>query len=150
MAGVDARRGFVFQDSILADRLLEYQVSARKSEIEGHEIPPSPRFGVEAPAHGGADSEWDILVISVDSGEQETVLEEVKGGEVKREDRHALWRRIRRSFQAGRRCRVALTIDAENPPGQVGHWRGIRAAVPGAKVLSRVPAQVRSATDLGE
>ena len=51
-----APRSFVFQDSILAISSIRYRLG--KSEIEGYEIPPSPRFGVEAPAHDGAESEW--------------------------------------------------------------------------------------------
>ena len=149
MAGIDARRGFLFQDSILVERVLAYRILCRQSELEGCEPPRSPLFGVEAPPGHDTATEWDLLTIS-DSTSRMTILEEVKGGDISRDDRNALWRRVRKSFRSHEGFSVRLTVDADNLPSQATHWAKLAATSASVACPPSPPSRVESASKMAE
>ena len=139
---------FFFRTRFSSSESWRIESLCRQSELEGCEPPRSPLFGVEAPpGHDTRRREWDLLTIS-DSTSRMTILEEVKGGDISRDDRNALWRRVRKSFRSHEGFSVRLTVDADNLPSQATHWaklaatsahllRALRLRRLGSKVLPR-------------
>lgn len=133
MSGVGARRGFAFQDMLLADRLLRHASRTRAGIIEGVACAPEPEFGVEASAalSGEEGPEWDLL----ERGPHGVLsLEEVKSGRMDVGDRRTLWLRVRAQFQKAspderERLRICLSVNSEKPPQALPSWNELGAWV---------------------
>jgi hypothetical protein len=150
MPGIDARSGFIFQDSILLERILEYRAEIRRAEIMAQPPPQETRFGVES-SIDKASPDWDILRIVREDDQQEVFLEEVKSGNIDKNDRIAFWLRLRRSYQTDRVTNVILTVDADNPPEQTEHWRGLVEHINDTTIPTTVaPGYVNSVEKLVE
>jgi hypothetical protein len=143
VSGADARRGFAFQDLVLLDRVLAYASALRRAEIEGRGNPIPTSFGVEAKGNPGNadDPEWDIVVISASGVD----YEEVKSGAVDRDDRLALWSRVRNAHVAGGTdARVRLTVSKRSKLQP--YWDGLADAAVDA--MPRNVRRVGSAQEL--
>lgn len=107
-------------------RVLESIEARRVAAIEGQGEPPAPTFGVEARV-GEEGPDWDL----VQTDGSVTIVEEVKSGIIKAQDRNALWQRLRRTLAtlpagaAARGIVLRLTTNKENPISD--HWLGLRS-----------------------
>lgn len=163
MSGVTARRGFAFQDLLLADRVLEYATRARACDIDGSPRPPEPQFGVEASGAASDEGgpEWDLLE---QHPEGNVWLEEVKRGQMDADDRKALWLRVRAQFHQlvpdeRETFRVRLIVNSEKPPHVLTGWQELGSwvtSVANSESVSRFlesparPDRVRDAADLAQ
>src|SRR5580698_583430 len=114
--GRPARAGFMFQDLVLAERVVTHLARKRLATIDGTPPPASPEFRVEAAVGDAAAPDWDL----VERGDHALVIEEVKSGALTAEDRRILWRRIRQTIAnadvSSRRIEVRLTVNQAAPP----------------------------------
>jgi hypothetical protein len=104
MSGLLARRGFRFQDLYLLRRILHDTADIVVAKIAGESTNAAPplRFGIEAKTSAAGSPDWDSLISYPDTDE----VIEAKSGTIGKDDRLALWRRLRRELVAAttRRC----------------------------------------------
>lgn len=126
MSGIIGRQGYGFQDHLLLLRVLDVLVERRLAQIAG-ESAPDREFHIEASADNQSP-DWDLLV----EEQGRRVLEEVKGGDIPKRERLALWRRIRHTVASqdavpGERFVIRLSVDRSNPPTLSEHWPHLAA-----------------------
>jgi hypothetical protein len=150
--GLVARGGFDFQDLLLGVRLVRHIAARLAARIAGAPTPPEPVFSVESSPHAGPATapDWD-LVEEYAAGT--LVFEEAKGGGLGKGDREILWRRLRETAAAhpARQIVPRLTVNRDNLPGGVEHFRGLSGAIATAKRFKQPPpGNVTSAAKLAE
>src|SRR3954447_24572159 len=104
MSGSLARCGFRFQDLYLLRQMLRdtAETVAAKMAGDGNPAPPLLRFGIEATTSLAGSPDWDSLVEHADTIE----VIEAKSGTISKDDRLALWRRLRREILSGAKKKI--------------------------------------------
>lgn len=138
--GIVARGGFEFQDLVLSIRVVEHLSARLLAQSTGSPEPTEPTFYVEGRPTSPIDApDWDVVERRPSDGR--LVFEEAKGGAVSREDRIVFWLRLRATAETyGAGDLVArLTINRDEPPTGIEHFRGLQAAVPGVQRPTKNP-----------
>lgn len=151
--GREARDGFWFQDAMILLRLLNDGLDRRALQGVGESAPLPLRIAIEqaaAASNATNGTAWDAITYAasrayVDSG---IVLDEMKKGDIAKDDRITFWRRLRRTVAEGIDAttivpRLSLGADAVANPDK---WRGLAHAA--AAVVPQVTDTVRDAADL--
>ena len=143
-AGREARDGFWFQDATILLRLLRDGLRRRALRAFGEEEPAPLKVAIEKPAAriGAGGTAWDSVSYYVDQVcvEGGIVLDEMKKGDISKDDRVSFWRRLRRTVADGADAslvvpRLTLGADAVDEPEK---WRRL-----GKAAQTAIPVTVR-------
>lgn len=156
MSGVDARRGFWFQDARILVRLLRDALSRRVARLSGDAIPAPVRIRIEAATEVEANAQppalprplWD----SVAYQDASVIVDETKLGDVSKEERLAFYARVRATVEAPRSTvgiipRLTTAAGAQKNEEK---WRGLAGASATASIPPAPPENVTTATELAQ
>src|SRR6266480_3473425 len=152
MSGLFARRGFRFQDLYLLRRILRDTadtVAAKVASQDADTMLPL-RFGIEAKTSAAETPDWDSIISSSDTNE----VIEAKSGVIAKDDRLAMWRRLRREIIVGGEKQVRPVLVVDPTRERTEKWQALaveaadRLTRSGQQTVPEEPHAVRDVDDL--
>ena len=151
MSGLLARRGFRFQDLYLLRRILRDTADAVAAKIASQDADTRLplQFGIEAKTSPAETPDWDSIILC--SATNEVI--EAKSGVIAKDDRLAMWRRLRREVigSGDRQVRLVLVVDPICE--RTEKWQALARQAADCLTRSRqqtVPEQPRAVRDVGD